>query len=107
MLYTKTSKVLLTICLCLCVTVASAHDFYDPECCHDKDCAPVTRIEKTENGDLMTTKYGTILVNPNHTNFLKKISPDENYHVCQQVIKSEFGGEDFRQLLCVYYPAQY
>jgi hypothetical protein len=91
----------------LCVTVASAHDFYDPECCHDQDCAPVTRIEKTENGDLMTTKHGTILVNPSTKNFMKKISPDENYHVCQRIVPDENGGPAFHHLLCVYYPAQY
>jgi hypothetical protein len=87
-------------------TSASAHDFYDADCCSEHDCAPVTKIEKDENGDLMTTKHGTILVNPKDQSYSRRISPDHNFHVCQINFQSEFDTEPFKKLICVYYPVQ-
>jgi len=45
-----------------CSAPAQAHSFYSKECCHDNDCAPVTRVENADNGRWMTTIHGRVFV---------------------------------------------
>ena len=88
---------------------AASHSFYDIECCSNKDCAPVTLMQKHPDGDVMTTMHGTVLVKPTDR-FSRKVSPDGEFHVCMrrayptQLNKS--GSYDM-QVICIYYPQQY
>jgi len=76
---------------------------YDYECCSNKDCAPLLKTEKTEDGDLMTTKHGIVFV-PQNGNFLKKRSPDGGFHVC---MTPPLNGNLSERAICVYYPELY
>lgn len=55
-------------------------DWYPPDCCHDKDCRPVTRVEERRNILWMTTTDGfTIAVDPRQS---RRLSRDDRWHVC-------------------------
>lgn len=81
----------------------NAHDWYDPYCCNNNDCAPVeqSNLEFSTGPDgeptlTVTTKAGKV------TGLMKDISirpsKDEQYHVCIIV----YHGVEIR---CLYVPA--
>lgn len=76
---------------------------YDYECCSNQDCAPLLKTEKSENGDLMTTKHGSVFVAQGDL-FLKKKSPDGGIHVC---MAPPFDGQLSTHVICIYYPELY
>ena len=82
------------IFLLLSTTVAFGHGWYDPECCHDQDCAPVTKTElvpgfayagiaglgKPQPPTLwVTTRHGRAAV---PQSLIPKQSKDNNAHAC-------------------------
>jgi hypothetical protein len=77
------------------ITDALAHSWYDPECCSERDCAPVTTTEQVNGGAMMTTEHGTVFV-PNSYKPMR-ISQDGKWHVCMTTL---YTGE--KKLLCVY-----
>jgi hypothetical protein len=83
--------------LLLLVSKANAHDWYDNECCSERDCAPVTNSLRLPNGDLkVTTKQGTGIVSKN-TN--RKASKDSEEHACM-LPNSE-------RVICFYQPLNF
>ena len=85
--------------------IVYAHDWYDKDCCDKNDCAPVIKREKTHNGWILTTKFGSaflpqrILDDPKD-NFNPSIrqSQDLKWHAC--IVKDA----EIYYLRCVYLP---
>ena len=51
-----------------------------PECCHDRDCRPVVRVQVVAAGLWMTTDDGqTVLIGPNEE---RRRSRDMRWHIC-------------------------
>lgn len=70
----------------------SAHSWYHSFCCHQNDCAPVSRVTLDEQGELIyTTPFGSAKRDLS-TTILP--SQDANYHACIRDGK----------LLCIYIP---
>src|SRR6056297_2426685 len=48
------------LALILVATAALAHEWYDPWCCNDRDCAPISQehVSITEDGYLVTLEKG-------------------------------------------------
>lgn len=81
------------ILLLLSATAAAAHGWYDAACCHDNDCAPVTKTEVAQPfvyagvaslgaqtpALWVTTKHGRAMVPPN---MIPKESKDSQPHAC-------------------------
>lgn len=85
-----------------------AHSWYDMECCHERDCAPVVEMKEFPEGTLMSTEHGTALVPHNLPLAKRKASRDEKYHLCQrrdpQKAKVDPSGAT---VYCVYYPLNF
>jgi hypothetical protein len=80
---------------------------YDPDCCHNMDCAPVDKVEVLPSGSIasmlvppahaapsvmiVTTKHGTVAV---PTDFPMRSSKDSRMHACIRQGK----------LVCLYMP---
>lgn len=84
-----------------CMNQAKAHDWYEQDCCHSKDCAPVTKVEKAADGELMTNSHGTFLVRTHDTSISRRPSQDNQIHICAQKYLTQY------RVVCVYYPALY
>ena len=74
-------------------TSAYGHSWYDPECCHDKDCAP---IELEENG-WVVTKRGKAPLPQNYRPV--RPSQDNKSHAC--LMPTEDGN---MYIQCLYRP---
>lgn len=106
--------VLAMVALFFLVYAAHAHQDgaqqYDLSCCSQMDCAPVLKMVPGEDGDIMTSKVGTALVNLKElADWQKKTSVDGRWHVC--MIKND-EAETVRtgfthHTLCVYIPQLY
>jgi hypothetical protein len=86
-------SVLVTVLLSMmiaCIAAARAHvhhspdgssvNWYPQDCCHDRDCRPVSRIRPLSDGFLMTMEDGTTLfVNAMRW---RRPSQDSRWHVC-------------------------
>ena len=74
--------------------------WYPAECCHDRDCRPVARVQSARNGLWLTTVDGfTVLIGPNQA---RRPSQDTRWHVC-------LGGDDLdpsatETITCVFEP---
>lgn len=81
--------------LMLCATVAPAwaHDWYDPWCCHNKDCAPASSVEPSSDGGVVIWENGVPFQVPKSYPF--RPSRDANWHIC--ILNG--------QVRCVYMPA--
>lgn len=107
-------KAKLFLIICLLSSPVMAHSdgeqVYDYECCHQKDCGPVLKIEKAEGGDLMTTKHGTAFVKHNGTHKHRK-AIDGRWHVCMRnPYVNEFQEtpeSKYMIPICVYQPQLY
>jgi hypothetical protein len=76
----------------LTATVALAHSWYEPDCCSDRDCAPVDGkyIELTPLGHVLRLPPGSHPMLKNATRTIQYIVPngtsrpsrDQQYHVC-------------------------
>jgi len=82
------SILLMTMMLCGTVS-ASAHSWYDPVCCSERDCAPIPyeAVEITDEGYLVTLHAGehlmvssTVVHVVAYADVLK--SKDGEYHAC-------------------------
>jgi hypothetical protein len=95
-------------------TPARAHSFYDPECCSDKDCAPIDSklVRITDSGYVVTVGPGqhpmvkhapVSFVIPYHT---ARESPDGRYHVCitEQHVSPDGTAQFGASMLCFYRP---
>jgi hypothetical protein len=93
---------------------ARAHSFYDPECCSDKDCAPIDSklVRITDSGYVVTVGPGqhpmvkhapVSFVIPYHT---ARESPDGRYHVCitEQHVSPDGTAQFGASMLCFYRP---
>lgn len=90
-----------------------AHEWYDPDCCSDRDCAPVIKSEPYQGGTLLFTKHGKVFL-PKDWNlpdkkmgFKIRESQDTNMHAC--IVFDEYNsavkkGEAMGYLLCLYVP---
>jgi hypothetical protein len=82
--------------------LASAHDWYHHECCHDKDCAPVesmTRITPAGGGTpymIVTSKHGKAIL---RRDFPTRESKDSRMHVCLGQYDT---GE--KEVICIFIP---
>jgi len=90
---------LFVLLVVMLTSISYAHEWYDLECCSDKDCAPVL---KTKNGPVpgslyITSKHGTVLINKN---FPKRQSRDNQEHICMANV-AEDGGP---VAICYYVP---
>lgn len=76
------SLTLKTLCTAFSVamgaTVASAHGWYDPMCCSDKDCHPINSCEELVEQKDGTVKWGEYTF----TKDKEKPSHDSKCHVC-------------------------
>jgi hypothetical protein len=93
---------------------ALSHSFYDPECCSDKDCAPIDSklVRITDSGYVVTVGPGqhpmvkhapVSFVIPYHT---ARESPDGRYHVCitEQHVSPDGTAQFGASMLCFYRP---
>lgn len=77
--------VLFILALLFGVSAAWAHSWYDGDCCHDNDCAPVTAVEYLPDGSWkVTTKHGTAVFPANHP---RRLSQDGKTHACFTPVK--------------------
>ena len=54
--------------------------WYPKQCCHDRDCQPVTTVRPTPNGMWVTTVSGqTVFVGDDET---RRPSQDARWHIC-------------------------
>jgi len=82
---------------------ASAHEWYDPECCTGKDCHPAVSVEMQENGDyIVKSDDGETIVVPPHFAG-KHPSQDQKFHICYQMV-SRRGGKIVPAPICFYIP---
>jgi hypothetical protein len=90
---------------------AHAHSWYDPECCHEMDCAPVTSSAYIAGASydaagqpianalprlIVTTRMGTAMVPPD---MKRRMSHDGQMHAC---IRSD--GTAGMRVICIYVP---
>jgi hypothetical protein len=81
--------------------------WYDMYCCHLRDCAPVIKWEKIENGWIITIKTGQMAILPKDYMTSGKItvkpSKDAEIHACITVdMRSSFDGRG--SISCMYVP---
>lgn len=55
-------------------------DWYPEECCHNRDCRPVHRVEVVTNGLVLTTDSGNRILVESHR--LRRVSLDHRWQVC-------------------------
>jgi hypothetical protein len=80
------------------VVLASAHSFYDWDCCSDRDCQPVAEgMVAEESGG-----YRVLLTNQfiDRNSPKVRMSPDGRWHVCT------LGGNLGGSVLCLYVPGR-
>ena len=83
------------------VSQARSHDWYDQECCSDKDCAPVEEVKffQDEAGNAsvsVRTKFGFAEGQLKHISI--RPSKDDEYHACIITYHAAF-------IRCLYVPA--
>lgn len=86
---------------------AQSHDWYDHECCHDQDCAPVPirTVEMTATGYRITLDVGdhpmiggpSVIVIP-YADDRVRLSADSNFHLCI------IAGYEGAYPMCIYVP---
>ncbi len=89
----------------LAPTVASAHSWYDMECCHNQDCVPVKSIERHDDHVIMHTDlFGEVKVDQSFWRKTDKIkaSRDQRYHICINTFA--FGPAKSKKIRCIYVP---
>ena len=94
-------------------TKAQGHEWYDKECCSDKDCAPVTKLSRAPNnkGWIMSTKYASNVFVPDSMRPDKsRASKDSKVHLCVMNLAEHnnpyTSQVDDKQLpRCVYWPS--
>jgi hypothetical protein len=69
--------------------------WYPKECCRDGDCRPVTRVQKQQDGFLLTTEDGATLYVSSSS--VRRYSLDNRWHVC-------FGAYEEHRVVCVFEP---
>jgi hypothetical protein len=74
------------------IQAAQSHSWYDPECCSENDCAPVTKYTQGADGAFVTSKIGTVWV---PKTFKHRPSKDGQMHVCMSLGRPH-------TLFCVY-----
>ena len=87
----------------LCIaTGASAHSFYDAECCSGIDCAPAEQVIML-SPDLMqvTTAHGTTVI---PASMKRRESKDHRLHACMRNMPDGKDGKTYMVPLCVYIP---
>jgi hypothetical protein len=73
--------------------------WYPTECCHARDCRPVTVIKSAPNGLWMTTVDGlTVLVGPGDR---RRPSLDQRWHICMGPGEMDDSGP---QIYCIFEP---
>lgn len=90
------------------IVTAHAHEWYDKECCDNRDCAQITkRTDQIINGIpgwQIETKFGTAWLPKNFMNNKSqmKIKPsrDENWHAC--ILNDELSSGSL--IRCIYVP---
>jgi len=103
-----------TSALILTWSDARAHSFYSPECCSNKDCAPIeTRhVKITEAGYFVTIAPGDHpMIKHAPVSFTipyakAKESPDGRYHICitEQHVSPDGTAQFGASMLCFYRP---
>lgn len=93
---------------------ALAHSFYSPECCSNKDCAPIEakRVQITEAGYYVTIapgdhpmiKHAPVAFTIPYAK--AKESPDGRYHICitEQHVSPDGTAQFGASMLCFYRP---
>ncbi len=92
----KKTTAILTLALCTLPAprgdIAMAHSWYPPECCHNQDCAPITRMDRLPNGDYSyVTPHGAAVISANTS---VRDSKDHRIHACIR----------FGRLVCLFFP---
>jgi hypothetical protein len=110
-IYTAFLLVIVSLALIGTANRAFAHSWYDPHCCSDKDCAPVTHSQRTVvngiPGEIMTSKIGTTFV----PDSFKSVYPsrDAELHICMTLPTAEPNSGDIApsRPICVYKPMMF
>lgn len=89
---------------------AKSHEWYDPWCCNEKDCAPVTKssYDKATRTWTMTTKHGTASFKMEDDLPSHRVSQDGSIHMCIAEQEHPDFYTDARSkpyARCVYWPA--
>ena len=85
----------------LAATVVRAHSWYDPDCCHMMDCAPITSMsfvasDPTKPASMVvTTVHGTAMVSQLTK---RRESKDSQAHACITLYKQ------VKDVRCIYLP---
>ena len=91
----------LSIC-CIALTlalVASAHEWYPPNCCSGQDCRPVPC------SDIETKPDGSAIYKPEGTRFNQvQISQDAQCHVCSRTKRNIYNGHTESYGYCAFMP---
>lgn len=77
---------------------AHAHSWYDPECCHDRDCRPVPDAEIVERADGVYIPSSGDLIPYGSSKI--RMSPDGKKHLC--TVAGAVGSAP----LCIYLPGR-
>ena len=92
--------VLVVVAFFLLVNYAFGHDWYDNECCNDKDCSPVDYSEVQEHSDGSITFRHCHFPASSHR--IRK-SKDGEWHVCIAPLGPDNNSTGY--CYCVYKPA--
>lgn len=72
--------------------------WYPYDCCHDRDCRPVIRVQEAPHGLWLTTDEGvTVLIGPKDQ---RRPSRDARWHIC---IRPDI--EVQMKVVCIFEPA--
>ena len=79
--------------------------WYDLYCCHLKDCGPVIKWEKKDDGWIITTPVASAFLPKDYMNnpsIIVKPSRDARFHAC--IYKPVFEGSTQTYIRCLYIP---
>lgn len=92
LLFSYLALILLSILVLVAASkLVNAHSWYDPECCDNRDCVPVTKVEYLGHATVYhTMQYGPITITNEEmrtqtqggVQFSIRPSQDSKYHIC-------------------------
>lgn len=70
---------------------AQSHSWYPFNCCHHRDCAPITKWQSIPGGAIVTTEHGTFTLTNEWIRENSQPSEDWDSHLCVKCEKWQSG----------------
>jgi hypothetical protein len=85
--------------------------FYDADCCHERDCAPVTKFQSLPDGrEYAESRHGNVYITADFPVTKRRESKDHQVHICQrkaspwEIEQMPHKTTTGQIAICVYYP---